>query len=75
MTITPFPHHAAAIEYAQANDLAYTWEGTAGFEKWRRMLPPGQFFVFPVVTRKGITNIGMCARSAQYRLSHGGGDG
>lgn len=71
MSTKPFPHHAAAVAYAQVKSLVYTWEGTPGFEKWKRMLPPGQFLEFPVVTRKGITNIGMCDRSVWYRLFHG----
>jgi hypothetical protein len=62
MTKAPFQHHAAALEYADANGLHLVWEGTQAFEKRQRTLPPDQFEIRAVLTRKGITNAGLFSK-------------
>jgi len=52
-----FSDHAEALDYAEHNGFEYAWEGTAHFEKRKRLLTPDQFIVRPVRTRKGITTI------------------
>jgi hypothetical protein len=43
------------IANAERNGLDYTWSGTALFAKRRRTLPPDQFEVRTVRTKRGIT--------------------
>jgi hypothetical protein len=60
----PFEDAWEAYEYADAMDLKYEWQGSSGFEKRQRTLPPEQFQVLPVRIRKGkrITMIGMFSK-------------
>jgi hypothetical protein len=59
---TPFPNHAAALEYAELNGLNLVWAGTTAFEKRQRALSSDQFQVRPVHTRKGITMAGLFSK-------------
>jgi len=51
-----FPHQAALLEYAEAHDLVYAWEGTRSFEKRSRTLSPEQFQIVTVHTRRQSRN-------------------
>jgi hypothetical protein len=54
-----FKDHVEMLEYADRNDLDYAWQNTALFEKRRRTMPPGQFEVRPVRTKRGVTMVGL----------------
>src|SRR5262245_42096109 len=54
-----FADHLAMQEYAERAGLDYTWAGTPLFEKRRRTLPPDQFRVRPVRTKRGTTMVGL----------------
>ena len=54
-----FKDHIEVQEYAERNGLDYTWAGTKLFAKLERTLPPDQFEVRPVRTRRGITIVGL----------------
>ena len=55
----PFESDFAMYQYANARDLDYAWQNTALFEKRRRTLPPDQFEVRPVRTKRGVTMVGL----------------
>jgi hypothetical protein len=48
-----FEHNAAAYDYAERNGLTYVWDGTAAFEKRKRLLSPKQYQILAVHTRRG----------------------
>jgi hypothetical protein len=48
-----FANHIEMQEYAERNGLDYAWSGTALFAKRKRTLPPDQFEVRAVRTRRG----------------------
>ena len=52
-----FEHHAAVYDYAERNGLTYVWEGTAAFEKRKRLLSPKQYQILAVHTRRGVTQV------------------
>ena len=54
-----FKDHIEMQEYAEHNGLDYTWAGTKLFAKRERTLPPDQFEVRPVRTKRGITMVGL----------------
>ena len=58
----PFKDHAEVHEYAEANGLDYAWEGTKAFERRRQALSPEQFVICAVLTRKGVTNVGLFSK-------------
>jgi hypothetical protein len=58
-----FEHHAAVDDYAERHGLVYLWEGSPGFEKWRRTLTPEQYHILAVHTRKGITHVIMFSKN------------
>jgi hypothetical protein len=49
-----FKDHVEMQEYAERNGLDYAWTGTNLFAKRERTLPPDQFEVRPVRTKRGI---------------------
>jgi tRNA A37 threonylcarbamoyladenosine synthetase subunit TsaC/SUA5/YrdC len=57
-----FEHHEAVDEYAEAHGLAYVWEGTAAFEKLKRLLKPEQYQLMAVYTPKGVTLVLMFSK-------------
>ena len=59
----PFRDHVEVHEYAERNGLDYAWAGTALFEKRKRTLPPDQFQVREVRTRKGRTTVGLFSKA------------
>jgi hypothetical protein len=76
-----FKDHIEMQEYAERSGLDYTWAGTKLFAKRERTLPPDQFEVRPVRTKRGITMVGLFSaaitraeREADAPLSgsHGG---
>jgi hypothetical protein len=58
-----FADHIAMQEYAERAGLDYAWAGTPLFEKRRRTLPPDQFRVRPVRTKRGTTMAGLFSAS------------
>jgi hypothetical protein len=53
-----FANQRALIEYAEAHDLAYAWEGSNVFAKrWRlaQLAQPGQYQLVDVPTKRGIS--------------------
>ena len=54
-----FKDHIEMQEYAERSGLDYTWAGTNLFAKRARTLPPDQFAVRPVRTKRGITMVGL----------------
>jgi len=50
-----FRDQHALLEYVEAHDLAYAWEGMAAFSHRLRTLAPGQYEIVEVQTRRGIT--------------------
>lgn len=54
-----FANHIEMQEFAELNGLDYAWAGTALFEKRRRTLPPDQFNMRPVRTKRGTTMVGL----------------
>src|SRR5262249_48591055 len=52
-------NHIEMQEFAELNGLDYAWAGTALFEKRRRTLPPDQFNMRPVRTKRGTTMVGL----------------
>ena len=54
-----FADHIEMQEYAERNGLDYAWSGTALFAKRARTLPPDQFEMRAVRTRRGITMVGL----------------
>jgi len=54
-----FKNHIEMQEYAERSGLDYTWAGTNLFAKRARTLPPDQFEVRPVRTKRGITMVGL----------------
>ena len=54
-----FKDHIEMQEHADRNGLDYAWQNTALFEKRRRTLPPDQFHVRPVRTKRGTTMVGL----------------
>jgi hypothetical protein len=52
-----FEHHAVVYDYAERNGLTYVWEGTAAFEKRKRLLSPKQYQILAVHTRRGVTQV------------------
>jgi hypothetical protein len=54
-----FANHIEMQEYAERNGLDYAWSGTPLFAKRKRTLPPDQFEVRAVRTRRGITMVGL----------------
>jgi hypothetical protein len=54
-----FANHIEMQEFSELNGLDYAWAGTALFEKRRRTLPPDQFNMRPVRTKRGITMVGL----------------
>jgi len=52
-----FEHHAAAYDYAERNGLTYVWDGTAAFEKRKRLLSPQQYQILDVHTRRGVKQV------------------
>jgi hypothetical protein len=54
-----FKDHIEMQEHADRNGLDYAWQNTAFFEKRRRTLPPDQFHVRPVRTKRGTTMVGL----------------
>lgn len=54
-----FKDHIEMQEYAERSGLDYTWAGTNLFAKRKRTLPPDQFEVRPVRTKRGITMVGL----------------
>ena len=59
MTKPPFEDHLAAYTFAEANGLVLAWEGSRAFKKWQAKLAPSEFEIRAVLTRKGITNVGL----------------
>ena len=59
----PFRDHVEVHEYAERNGLDYAWAGTALFEKRKRTLPPDQFQMREVRTRKGRTTVGLFSKA------------
>jgi hypothetical protein len=62
MTPAPFQDHIDAHDYAEANGLDLVWEGTKAFEKWQRKVAPSDFEIRAVLTRKGVTNVGLFSK-------------
>ena len=56
---TEFKNHIEMQEYAERSGLDYTWAGTNLFAKRARTLPPDQFQVRSVRTKRGITMVGL----------------
>src|SRR5947207_668444 len=54
-----FKDHVEMLEYADRNGLDYAWQNTALFEKRRRTMPPDQFEVRSVHTKRGVTMVGL----------------
>jgi hypothetical protein len=54
-----FADHIEMQEYAERNGLDYAWSGTALFAKRERTLPPDQFEMRAVRTKRGITMVGL----------------
>ena len=52
-----FEHHAAVYDYAERNGLTYVWEGTAAFDKRKRLLSPRQYQILAVHARRGVTQV------------------
>ena len=52
-----FEHHTTVYNYAERNGLTYVWEGTAAFEKRKRLLSPKQYQILAVHTRRGVTQV------------------
>ena len=52
-----FEHNVALHDYAERNGLTYVWEGTAAFEKRKRLLSPKQCQILAVHTRRGVTQV------------------
>jgi hypothetical protein len=53
-----FENQRALIDYAEAHNLAYAWEGSSGFGKrWHlaQLAQPGQYELVEVQTKRGIT--------------------
>lgn len=53
-----FENQRALIDYAEAHDLEYVWEGMHAFAKrWRlaQVAQPGQYELVEVRTKRGIT--------------------
>jgi hypothetical protein len=58
MGLGQFANQRALIEYAEAHDLAYAWEGSNTFAKrWRlaQLAQPGQYELVEVPTKRGIS--------------------
>jgi hypothetical protein len=52
-----FENQKALIDYAEAHNLAYAWEGSSGFGKrWHlaQLAQPGQYELVEVQTKRGI---------------------
>ena len=54
-----FKDHIEMQEYAERSGLDYAWAGTNLFAKRERTLPPDQFEVRPVRTKRGTTMVGL----------------
>jgi hypothetical protein len=54
-----FANHLEMQEYAERHGLDYTWSGAPSFAKRKRTLPPDQFEVRAVRTKRGITMVGL----------------
>src|SRR6516165_5233090 len=53
-----FANQKALIDYAEAHDLAYAWEGSNAFAKrWRlaQLAQPGQYELVEVQTKRGMS--------------------
>jgi hypothetical protein len=55
MTSETFRNQAALRDYAKSRGLEYAWEGTTAFSKRLAVLPPGQYEIVEVQTRRGVT--------------------
>jgi hypothetical protein len=58
-----FKDHIEMRDYAERNGLDYAWSGMALFDKRRRTLPPDQFEVRPVRTKRGTTMVGLFSKA------------
>jgi hypothetical protein len=52
-----FEHHVAVHDYAEQNGLTYVWEGTAAFEKRKRLQSPEQYQIVAVHARSGVKQV------------------
>src|SRR6516162_9567690 len=52
-----FEHNVALHDHAEQNGLTYVWEGTAAFEKHKRLLSPEQYQIVAVHTRRGVKQV------------------
>jgi len=53
-----FANQRALIEYAEAHDLAYVWEGSFA-KRWRlaQLARPGQYELVEVPTKRGLSKV------------------
>jgi hypothetical protein len=58
-----FADHVEVQEYAERNGLDYAWAATPLFEKRKRTLPPDEFEVRPVRTKRGVTMVGLFSKA------------
>jgi hypothetical protein len=66
-----FTDSIKALDYADANNLAYAWEGTAAFDKRKRLLTPDQYVIRRVKTRRGVRDILLSSKEIpQTHKSH-----
>jgi hypothetical protein len=58
MSQGPFANQRALIEYAEAHDLSYAWEGSPAFAKrWRlaQLAQPDQYQLVEMPTKRGMS--------------------
>ena len=49
-----FANQKRLMEYAEQNGLAYLWDGTPAFVKWRRLLSHEEYEIVNVRTSRGV---------------------
>jgi hypothetical protein len=75
MSQSRFANQRALIQYAEAHDLAYAWEGSNAFAKrWRlaQLAQPGQYELVEVPTKRGMSKALLFSRAilrAEYEAS------
>jgi hypothetical protein len=61
-----FANRKALLQYAKRNGLVYLWEGSPLFQKWQRLLSPGQYEIVEVQTsRRGVRSAILFVKPAQ----------